>query len=278
MSFPVLEQATELSAALASEQHDAVLLVADFSQPLPAPFADIVTTAKQHDQRVGQQPLLLQHADMPGQRLICAPTGALLQDYDDVRSVFDAAAAGTGIASAAGAKKLLIVNAGLPQDERFQDAAGVAYLGACQALYQPLEAREALGEESIETVTHITLVAEQLNVDWLQAVEAGKRVARDLAGTEPERMAPKKFAEYCRQAFAHTAVKVSVIDDVQQLQHEYPLLSAVGRASLAVERHRPCVIRLEYHAPQPKRTLLFAGKGIVYDTGGADLKVGGHIV
>jgi leucyl aminopeptidase len=56
------------------------------------------------------------------------------------------------------------------------------------------------------------------------------------------------------------------------------MLSAVGRASLGVERHQPRVVRLEYRGQGPiERTALFAGKGVIYDTGGADLKVGGHM-
>jgi leucyl aminopeptidase len=50
------------------------------------------------------------------------------------------------------------------------------------------------------------------------------------------------------------------------------------RASLSVVRHHSRVVRLEYQGDGPiERTLLFAGKGVVYDTGGADLKVGGHM-
>lgn len=40
----------------------------------------------------------------------------------------------------------------------------------------------------------------------------------------------------------------------------------------------PCVVRLEYTSPTPadvKENLFFIGKGVTYDTGGADLKVGG---
>jgi leucyl aminopeptidase len=51
---------------------------------------------------------------------------------------------------------------------------------------------------------------------------------------------------------------------------------AVARSSLHVERHKPAVIRLEY-VPEGEvtQTLLFAGKGLVYDTGGADVKING---
>jgi leucyl aminopeptidase len=69
-------------------------------------------------------------------------------------------------------------------------------------------------------------------------------------------------------------VKVTVEDDVSG----YPLLSAVARASGVVERHRPCVARLEY-VPEGEieHTVILAGKGVTYDTGGADLKTDGHM-
>ena len=97
-------------------------------------------------------------------------------------------------------------------------------------------------------------------------------------GLNQKRMAPPRFAEYCIEAFAGTDVKVDIVNELDQLQQEYPLLYAVGRASTLVERHRPCVIRLEYQGEgEIEQSLFLAGKGIVYDTGGADLKVNGHM-
>merc|ERR1719240_831202 len=59
---------------------------------------------------------------------------------------------------------------------------------------------------------------------------------------------------------------------------EYPLLMAVARASIVVERHRPCVVRLAWQGSGLiRQTLCIAGKGVTYDTGGADLKVGGSM-
>ena len=65
-----------------------------------------------------------------------------------------------------------------------------AYLGLCQSLYQPLEAREAHGEEAVGEETYLgsELV---LTGQWL--LKLSKRVARDLAGTEPERVAPPRL-------------------------------------------------------------------------------------
>jgi leucyl aminopeptidase len=57
-------------------------------------------------------------------------------------------------------------------------------------------------------------------------------------------------------------VSVEVISDTQFIDENYPMLSTVARASYAVERHHPRVVKLEY-VPQGdiERTLLFVGKG-----------------
>ncbi len=53
-------------------------------------------------------------------------------------------------------------------------------------------------------------------------------------------------------------------------------MMAVARSSLHVERHHPALIRLTYQpAGEVTQTLFFAGKGLVYDTGGADVKING---
>ncbi|WP_404402168.1 leucyl aminopeptidase family protein [Idiomarina seosinensis] len=277
MAFAQLHCVESLTQAREQQQNDALIIIGNLETIDDTELSERVRAAQQSDQRIGQQPLLLVQPEVPEKRLVLSPTGPLNRDYDDVRQIFDAARAAAKMAQDAGARHpLLLLNGVNVEDQRYQQAHLAAYLGFCQALYQPLEAREARGEDDIEPTRSVSMVS-ALDADWAMAIEAGKRVARDLAGTEPERMAPLRFAEYCRQAFAQTAVKVTVIDDYQQLQHEYPLAAAVGRASLEVERHRPCVIRLEYKASRPQRTLMLAGKGIVYDTGGADLKVGGHM-
>ena len=84
-------------------------------------------------------------------------------------------------------------------------------------------------------------------------------------------MAPRRVAELCTEAFAGTGVEVVIEDDVSG----YPLLAAVSRASMQVERHRPCVVRLEWRPEAATRAVILAGKGVTYDTGGADLKTDG---
>jgi len=73
-------------------------------------------------------------------------------------------------------------------------------------------------------------------------------------------------------------VQVEVVDDITTLHAEYPLLMAVARASMPVQRQRPCVVRLSWCGAGPVgRTVCIAGKGVTYDTGGADVKVNGSM-
>ncbi|MBA3988715.1 MAG: peptidase M17 [Idiomarina sp.] len=273
MAAPKLHQASQLDNL---NHADALIVIGpDFSQ-LPSSLAADFAAAQRIDQRVGQGAQLTICAAAPQQRLITVSTGPLDRDYDDVRRFYDAARQGIRVAMQAGATQPAIMLVAVPQHATYQHALALAAFGACQELYEPLEAREHFGDE-VEPVTDITLVGE-VDAAWLNAVEAGRRAGRDLCGTEPERMSPIKFAEYCQDIFAGTGVKVTVIDDRMQLEHEYPLLAAVGRASFNTPRQRPCVIRLEYTGSgEITDSLFMVGKAITYDTGGADLKTGGHM-
>ncbi|MBL8726838.1 MAG: leucyl aminopeptidase family protein [Planctomycetes bacterium] len=271
-------------AAASGSGFDAVVLVghAPATVDVPALQSHLLAAAAA-DARFQHVVGLIAAAGVAGGRLIVAPTGHLFRDHDDVRRYAEAAAKGMRRARDAGATKVLLLVEAPPSGEVYQLAARVAALGAAGALWQPLEAREALGEKAVEPVQKIGVgviggTFTDADAAWVEATEAGLRLTRDLCGTDPERMAPPKFAAYVQQALADLPVKITVQKDVKKLRQDYPLLMAVARASLGVARHRPCVVRLEY-TPKGKieHTLLFAGKGVTYDTGGADLKTDGHM-
>jgi len=277
MAFPIPVACADLTSALQSSTWDALIVVAqDFSTiPHDGIKAAVVAAAKV-DRRIGVETVTVLNDKAPGQRLVLAPTGLLHRDYDDVRCFADVAKQAITQAKAAGAVNPLVWVQS-QTDARYQHAAEVVYLAMAQALWQPLEGREARGELTVEPVQTIGLVGVTDSVAaFVKATEAGRRVARDLCGTEPERMTPRRFADYCVEAFAGSKVSVNVETDVDTLLADYPLLMAVARSSLMVERHKPAVIRMEYVGEgEISETLLFAGKGLVYDTGGADLKING---
>ncbi|WP_437639541.1 aminopeptidase [Sorangium sp. So ce854] len=217
-------------------------------------------------------PLVLPAPGVPGGRLVLAPMGTLSEDVDDVRSVAEAASAGFARAVEAGASRpLLVVRA--PSGPRFARAVEVGALAALGSQWTPLEAREAeMAPRTAESVAVLGLP--EARARELAAIEVGRALCRDITGTEPERMAPRRVAEMCEAAFARTGVLVKIERNVD----DYPLISAVSRASRVVERHRPCVVRLDYRPRgEIRRTVLLAGKGVTYDTGGVDLKTDGHM-
>ncbi|MCB9880114.1 MAG: leucyl aminopeptidase family protein, partial [Planctomycetes bacterium] len=208
------------SAAAQSGGFDAVVLVGH--QPTAVKLAPLTTALHalaaadaQADQRVN----LIAAPAVSGGRLVIAPTGPVLRDYDDVRRYAEAASAGVQRARDAGAKSVLLLVQTPPLDVRYGHAAVIAALGAVGGLWQPLEAREALGERAVEPVQKIGVAVlggefSPAAAKWVDAVDAGVRLARDLCGTEPERMAPPKFAATVQAACRGTAIKVSVDKDV----------------------------------------------------------------
>ena len=56
-------------------------------------------------------------------------------------------------------------------------------------------------------------------------------VCRDIGGSDPERMAPPRVAEYVQEMFKDTVVNVEVLSDDAVFQKEYPLLAAVNRCA-----------------------------------------------
>jgi leucyl aminopeptidase len=272
---PIIDVTSD-EAIFEGEGWDAVVVIATSLAEIKQDEVSLLAAhASQIDFRVGKSATLLFAPGLAGGRLIISPVTDSDNEYSDVRIFAKAAREGIAIAKAAGATKPLLV---VPRvtDNRFANAEQVAALACGQELWQPLEAREAKSlQPSLEA---IGLLNTAVHSRLINAAESGRVLARDLCGTEPERMSAIGFAQYCVDAFADSGLAVSVVDQVEQLKAQYPLLSAVGRSSFDVARHHPRVVKLEYVGEGPiTKTLFFAGKGVVYDTGGADIKVAGSM-
>lgn len=91
-------------------------------------------------------------------------------------------------------------------------------------------------------------------------------------------MAAPRVEEYVRSIFKDVPeVKLEVVQGQSTFEKEYPCLAAVNRAAASVPRHDGRVIWMTYEpAGTVEKTLMLVGKGITYDTGGADIKAGGE--
>ncbi|PBC33581.1 Putative aminopeptidase W07G4.4 [Apis cerana cerana] len=73
---------------------------------------------------------------------------------------------------------------------------------------------------------------------------------------------------------------MQVVSDQETLLQEYPLFACVNRAASMIPRHAGRIIFLTYEPPNPAcilETVMFVGKGVTYDTGGADIKSKGNM-
>jgi leucyl aminopeptidase len=92
-------------------------------------------------------------------------------------------------------------------------------------------------------------------------------LARDLINTPPNDMGPAELERSAREVARRSGAKVSVIAGEALLKQNYPLVHAVGRGS----ERAPRLIDISWGSPNAPRVTL-VGKGVVFDTGGYDLK------
>uniref|UniRef100_A0A672YJH8 Putative aminopeptidase W07G4.4 n=1 Tax=Sphaeramia orbicularis TaxID=375764 RepID=A0A672YJH8_9TELE len=274
-------QPLEWTTDLRNQNFDGIVLVSqnhDSLSPelecLKAPLQDYSSV----DSGLADEVVVLRVPGLPGNRLVFASTGPVNRDYDDARRFSDAAINGIKRALKAGMQRPLLV---CPPHKDYPNSPLVAALGALHALYMPLEVREAKVKPSEHKVCALGLwVARDAQgprlMELAAALESGRLACRDIGGSDPERMAAPRVADYVQELFKDSPVTVSVLSDPKVLEREYPCLAAVNRCANSVPRHQARVIKMTYCGEGPiQTTLMLVGKGITYDTGGADIKAGG---
>ncbi|CDS11021.1 hypothetical protein LRAMOSA03285 [Lichtheimia ramosa] len=246
--------------------------------------------------------LVVPESKVPSERVLLAPLGSINNDFDDVRRFKDAAFAAGQRALKAGMTRPLVYFADAPVNDAnlawtFEDVNDykqfleVTMLGMLEASYEPIDVREHATRvnKPVPVFNKLGVVAatamDNAQVDnvirQVSAIEMGRRVSKDIGSPDPERMSPINVVKYLNDVFGNDSrIKMTVIDDVDIIKKEYPLAHAVTRASLAVPRHHPRIVHLEYKSTDQskvKENLYFVGKGVTYDTGGADIKCSGHM-
>lgn len=272
VSVPMAASATPDNA-----EYDAFIAVGAFSSSNDLAHDFLIKSAQLHAQvntaLFNRGASLL--ASPSGQRIVISPVGSLDRCEDDVRRFFDAADEAVQVAIKAGSTKPLLL---VYPEPSLENSLLVAILGAAKALYTNWELR-LIGKQHKATKMGVWAKDNDLAhvVNTALIVEEAKNVCRDLLGSDPETMNPKNFALYCEGLFGHleSNVMFSSLTGAEQMLKEYPCMAAVDRACQHIERHRARAIWLDYTNGKPERTIVLIGKGLTYDTGGADIKAGG---
>ncbi|KAJ1657489.1 hypothetical protein IWQ61_003117 [Dispira simplex] len=256
------------------------------------PFLRTALAAQQVNPNVANEPFFLFCDQAPGSRLILSPTGSTNDDTDDVRKFAAAARAATKLVKKSAASSAVFFFADPPTNlPHFSKWLEVSLLGVLAESYVSLTVRrhqKRIGQKMGDPLHQVGFfvpddVAIPSGIASLVknvvAIEHGRRTHLDMGYGDPEEMTPVRCAEYIKYSFTNVpGITVKVQQDLQVIQHEYPLMYAVARASLAVPRHHPCVVTIEYNPPDPsqvKEHIYLVGKGVTYDTGGIDIKANG---
>ncbi|XP_014212838.1 putative aminopeptidase W07G4.4 [Copidosoma floridanum] len=265
---------------ICSPDYDGIVLISGTppGEQEPEPFKSVLFCSAQLDCALFERGAVLP-INLPAKRLVYSPTGPIDPDYDDVRVYTQAAVKGIKRALLAGVRLPLLV---LLPDPRFENTELVTLLGALEALYVPLEVREISNDRThkancLGIWSPICSKKLQGVVKLAAALESGRYVARDIGGSDPERMAPPRVEEYIHKLFEGTCIDVQVISDPCILEKEYPLFAAVNRAASVIPRHSGRIIFLTYEPRDPTcilETIMLVGKGVTMDTGGLNIKTG----
>ncbi|MEJ0066835.1 MAG: leucyl aminopeptidase family protein [Caulobacteraceae bacterium] len=123
-------------------------------------------------------------------------------------------------------------------------------------------------KESREAAARLVAPA-GVNLDELHAVVHACNLARDMVNTPANDMGPRQMETIAREVAEQFGAEISVITGEALLAENYPAVHAVGRA--AVPERAPRMIEISWGDEGRPRVAL-VGKGVVFDTGGLDIK------
>ena len=114
----------------------------------------------------------------------------------------------------------------------------------------------------------VLLTGQVGQIDGYASETEAEILLRDLVNAPPEDMGPAALEAECEKlAKAHKADLTVVRGD--QLERDYPMVHAVGRA--AARHHAPRLMHLVWGDPSHP-VLAVVGKGVCFDSGGLDIK------
>lgn len=115
------------------------------------------------------------------------------------------------------------------------------------------------------------LAAPGVDVQPLLNIASACALAREMVDTPAADMGPLQIETIAREIAESAGASLSVITGDALLEENYPSVHAVGRA--AAPHRAPRVIEIGWNLDQTDLPLVaLVGKGVVFDTGGLDLK------
>jgi leucyl aminopeptidase len=101
-----------------------------------------------------------------------------------------------------------------------------------------------------------------------QVLAEAMTLTRDLVNTGPSDLFPASFAAEAERVAGAFGLDIEVLDERALAEGGYGGITGVGQGSV----HPPRLVRVAYTHPDAAKTVVLAGKGITFDSGGLSLK------
>jgi leucyl aminopeptidase len=118
----------------------------------------------------------------------------------------------------------------------------------------------------LELVTQAEGAAQAVN--RAEIIATAVNLVRDLVNTSPADLYPESLAAEAERIGRAAGLDVEVLDEKALSDGGYGGICGVGQGSV----RPPRLVRLAYRHPDAKKNVVFAGKGITFDSGGLSLK------
>lgn len=105
-------------------------------------------------------------------------------------------------------------------------------------------------------------------VNRAEVIGEAVTLVRDLVNASPAHLYPETFAAEADKIAGKAGLEIETLDESALQAGGYGGLYSVGQGSA----HPPRLVRIGYTHPQATKTVVFAGKGITFDSGGLSLK------
>ncbi len=110
--------------------------------------------------------------------------------------------------------------------------------------------------------------ADEAGTARARVLGAAISLVRDLVNTGPSDLYPATLAAEAERVAGAAGLGIEVLDEKALAEGGYGGIVGVGQGSV----HPPRLVRLAYAHPGAAKTVVFAGKGITFDSGGLSLK------
>lgn len=227
--------------------------------------------------KLGQTAVFYPRGAIPARRVIIVGLGK--QAEFDLEGVREAAAKAVLQAKQVGAAHVAsIVHGGGIGDLDLAEAAQAVVEGSMLAMYE-YDAPRSKKEDEEETDPVETLTLVEFDESKIGQIEAGARIGKEIAESvylartlvnQPSNVAsPTGMVETARQMCAEVGLACRTLDEATMEEEEMGLLLSVSQGST-----EPAYLLIMEHKPDEAQAgpIVLVGKGVVFDTGGYNLK------